>query len=379
MREKEITELMDKGKKAFNDFDFNGAYKEYKAALDILNHEAESSKKKKLWTQVYREIIQALDKGGKWLNALEYAGILISQLRIKGEKRLEIEARLMSCRILLNHGNWKEAKKRFQAVIELAEKSGSKEDVAECHYGLAYIEWRKGDMDAARFRNSKALRLLKGKPVSYLECKAIILNGSIEDTIGNTKGAIVHFEESIKKLKILGPTEDLARAYNNLGEAYKGIENFESAARQYEECVKVSEKVHTKRGALYGLSNTAECYAFLGKTKEARAITKKVERILKEAPEKYIMAQIHYIKGLVSVAEREPRTATKEYEVAIRELNKMGSPPYDLGIVYFRLGEVLMDLEQKDRADEAFHQARKYLKEADAKLYLEKLDKAVGK
>ncbi len=367
-----LQELIDTARKAYDDYDFDGAYDTYLEAIALLKQESGPLQEKKIWIQIYKGIVDTLDKGGKWLNALEYAGILISEAKNKGNKRVEIETRLMACNILINHGNWPEGKKRYQVTLDLAQKGGSKRDLAECHYGLAYIDWKKGDTKSARFKTKKAIDLLKDYGVSLLQCKAIILQASVEDTSGNTKDAIALFQDAIEKLKTLGPNEELGRAYNNLGEAYKGIEDYKSAAKQYEECVKASKEVKSKRGILYGLCNTAECYAFNGRTDEAREIVKEVENILKDTHEKYIMVQVPYIRGIIAWAEKDYETACKEYEITIHGLKKIGNPPYDLGITYFRYGIVLKE-KGDDKASRAFEKAKNYFIEADAKLYLQKM------
>lgn len=368
-----VQEQVELAKRAYEAYDFDGAYEAYKGALEILNRESSPLKEKKLWTEIYKGIIDALDKGGKWLRALEYAGILISEARNKGEKRLEVEARLMACRVLLNHGNWEEARKRYEAVLPLAEKSGAKADIAECNYGLAYIDWRKGDTNAARFKAKKCIELVGGASNSLLQSKALILLATIEEAVGKTPEAIELFKDAISKLRTMEPNEELARAYNNLGEAYKGIDDYHSAAEQYEECIIVARKVKSKRGELYGLANTAECYAFLGRIKEAKAQIREIEELLKEAKEKYIIAQVPHIRGLIAYAEKKYAAACDEYKTALQEFKKMGNPPYDVGISLFRYGEALYAMGERDKAQVLFEKAKRNFVEADAKLYLKRL------
>lgn len=369
----QIQKLMDEAKIAYSSFEFAKAFNAYEMALKELNKEAGQRMDRRVWAQIYKGMIDSLDMDGDWLKALEYAGILITEAKMKNEIKIEIETRLMTCKILLNHGSWEEARKRFDSTLKLAEQSGADMDIGQCIYGIAYIDWRKGDMQGAMFKTEKALSYIRGHGQKILEAKTIILKASIEDAMGNPEEAIKLFKEAIETLTGLEENEELARAYNNLGEVYKGIEDYTSASEQYEACVKVSRKVKSKRSELYGLSNAAECYAYIGRPDDARKMLTQVEKILKKTHERYIMAQIHYILGVIANVEKDYRSAVKEYEIAIDKMIKMGEPPYDMGLVFFRYGEALKALEDETEARQAFDRAESYFKKIDSKLYLKKL------
>ncbi|MDG6220192.1 MAG: tetratricopeptide repeat protein, partial [Candidatus Thermoplasmatota archaeon] len=358
MSKEDMQKKLDEAQAFFKEYDFDAAHDYYREALDILNKDG-AMRNKNLWIHAYKGIIESLDRGGKWLRALEYAGILISDAKMKGDKKLEIEVRLMSCGILLRHGNWEEAKKRYEATLELAEKNRSPSEIAECQYGLAYIDWRKGEMRSAKARNKKALDLVSGTDSTLLQGKARILMGSIEDAMGNAQDAITFYKEAIDILEPIDSGEELARVYNNLGEVYKGLEDYASASDNYEKCVEVSKKVRSKRGELYGMSNIAECQAFLGRVDEAKKIVAKVEALLKEAQEKYILAQVPFIYGIIAYQEKRYSSAPEQFEKAIENLHKMGAPPYDLGIVHYWLGMSLKATGKLDEAHCVFERAKR--------------------
>ena len=54
----------------------------------------------------------------------------------------------------------------------------------------------------------------------------------------------------------------------------------------------------------------------------------------------------------------------------------IGNPPYDVGIAYLRKGEALKAQNKPDRANDAFDRAERYLKKANAGLYLKKLSES---
>jgi len=376
MASQKVQDFIEEAKVHFSKHEYKKAYETNIKALELLKQETGAIQQKKQWAEIYLGIVESLDKMGDWLRALEYAGILISEARNKNNKKVEIKTRLLTCQVLLNKGNWDEAGKRYNTTLELAEKAGSDPNIAECYYGQAYIDWRKGDQRAARFKITKALDLLEGKQEYYLEARTRILLASIEDAEGNSEVAIENFTSAIEQLKKLEPSEDLARAHNNLGEVYKGIDEYETAAKQYEQCVKVAKKVKSVRGELYGLCNTAECYTFNGDTAKAKKLVKEIESILKRSKEKYILAQVPYIKGLIAHQEKEYERACDYYDKAVENLKKIGSPPYDVGIAYLRKGEALKAQSKPDRASDAFDRAERNFKKANAGLYLKKLSES---
>lgn len=375
MVENDIDRALETANGHFESREYEKAFKAYADALGLLNKETRTSRNQKLWFDTYFGIVESLDKTSEWVKALQYAGTLISESKIQGKKRIEIRGRLIGSNILVQQGNWDEAKKRYQDAIKLVETSGSKEELAECYNGLAYIDWRKGDMRAAKAKAHKALDLVKDGGASMLLAKVTNLLGAINDGVGNADEAISYFKRTIEYYTELEPDGELARAHNNIGEVYKVMENYESAARHYEECTKVSKMVWSKRGELYGLSNLAECNAFLGHAKEARKQVAEVEKLLSTVKDKYIMAQIHHTKGLVAVAESDLNTAITEFSTSIEKLKRIGTPPYDVGISYFRLGKTYSNMGEKEKANDAFNKAKVHLQKAGAQQYLNKLKK----
>jgi tetratricopeptide (TPR) repeat protein len=368
-------ELNDSAKQAYENFDYDAAYQLYSEALNILRKQTSSNQADRLEVQTYNGIIDTLTREGKWVMALEYADALISEASNKGDKRLKIGAALTACSILLNHGNWIEAKRRYDATLEMAEKTGNNLAIAECFYGLAYVDCRNGDNKAARVKTKKALDILERVEPSLLQCKAIIECGSIADAIGDSPQAILYFRLAIEKLKKFPPNEELARAYNNMGEAYKNLEDYEAAAREYWNCVEAARQVKSKRAELYGLCNIAECYAFNGKTDDAKDIFNEVDELLRTTSEKFINTQLPFIRGLIGHGEKDYEDAVENYDLCIKRLKRIGELPYDLGITYYRKGLALEELGKGEIASEAFKEAKRYFEMADAKQYLRRLAK----
>ena len=224
-----------------------------------------------------------------------------------------------------------------------------------------------------REKVKKTIELLAIDGASILSCKAAILMATIEASGGNIPEAIALFRNAIESLNIFEPTEELARAHNNLGEIYKDTEDYASATEQYEKCVDISEQINNSRGYLYGLSNMAECYAFMDQVIEAKDTLKRVEDLLAETQEKYVMAHVPYIRGLILYSEKNYIGACKEFEIAIERLEIVGSLPYDTGIFWYRYGLAFKASEEKEMAWAAFEKAKKNFTKINAKLYLKKL------
>ncbi len=362
---------------AYDDYDYPKAVTEYKRALDMIGEEATSHQQEKKRSDVFLRIVDSLDMDGKWLDALMYISSIVNLARIKNNTRLEIGAHLRAGRILAKRGKWEEAKKKYLDVFEVTKKKTSISANAECYYGLAYLAWRQGDMDTAKINVDKTLKLVEEYEKSkYLKGKSLILLATLVDNHGDTELAIKKFKEAIAVLEEINGLVELSRAYNNLGEVYKGLEDYPTATEQYEKCVDVSRQSNDKHTEIYGLTNAAECLAREDKIAEADKHIKEARELLAALDDPYASAATHFVQGLIASYKKDQKTTHKEYNTAIDTLENLEAP-YDLGIVLLEYGKALQAFGQKEEARKMYTKAKANFERTDAKQYLQKTEDSI--
>jgi tetratricopeptide (TPR) repeat protein len=382
MISKKIAEQMEIADKAYKKYDYASALSSYKKALALLSKELDSPHKEKAYGDLFLRIIDVLDFDGKWVDAVMYVETIMNIARSRDDIHLEIEANLRACGILTKRGNWKQVIVRYLKILELTKKHRSVPATAECHYGLAYVYWRLGDMDKAKINAEKTLDIIKeDEQFHMLKGKSLILLATIADNIGKSQLSIDKFKDAIKFLENIDDQQrdiELARAYNNLGEAYKGQEDYHTATEQYEKCVAVAKRSNDKQTEAYGLINAGECLAKEGQVAEADAHIERAEEILETIDDQYASAYTHYARGLIACKKRKQGDATKEYETTIDALEKLEAP-YDIGIVCFEYAKALQTFGEKENARKMYKKAMINLRKVDASFYLKKAETALKK
>ncbi|WP_436515633.1 ATP-binding protein [Ekhidna sp. To15] len=97
---------------------------------------------------------------------------------------------------------------------------------------------------------------LKNKAISY-------------DIQGNSNQAIIHYQESLVLLEDLQDTLGISRLKNNLGIAYKNLNDIKTARKFYQESIALKQLLGDVRGVAYGLNNVGELFQKEGNYIEA--------------------------------------------------------------------------------------------------------------
>ncbi len=376
MVSQKIIDLISAGKAAYTNYDYESAIAAYKKALGYLALEPDSYQKEKTYGDVFLRLVDVLDMDGQWVDAVMYVETIINIAQNKKYTQLEIEANLRAGRILIKRSLWKEALKRYENTLEITAKHISEPAAAECYYGLAFVNWRLGNIEKAKFNVEKSLTLAEKANVQHILGQSLIVLASIMDDTGDTQAAILKFEEAIEVLKEIDHLIELARAYNNLGEVYKNIGEYSKATEQFRKCVTVAKVSNNKRAETYATMNLAECLVRDRNLKEAESQIMKAEEMLSSLPEPYAAATFHFVKGLISYSKNDQKKTHKEFESTIDQFEKL-DVPHDIGMAYYEYGNALQRFGRKNESIGMYKKARDNFIKSDAKLYLEKTESAL--
>ena len=153
----------------------------------------------------------------------------------------------------------------------------------------------------------------------------------------------------------------LPRALNNQGEIFKRMRVFNMAIESYEEGISVLDIRTVKRfGYLY--TNMAECHTRKGDVEEGRINLEKAQEILKDSEDKYAIACMWFVTGLLEGACGQTEEAREWLEKAEKRMDELGVP-YDLGVIRHELARLHLktgnEKEARDMADKAIEVLKK--------------------
>jgi len=177
-----------------------------------------------------------------------------------------------------------------------------------------------------------------------------------------------------------GNQDELARACNNFGEAYKSKGNLEKALEAYGRCVEVSSKVKNDRLKALALVNSAECYAKMGRLKEAKTTALEAMNALEDIQDDYILSGAYLALAIVACKEKDWDTMDDYFQKEIDVLQELGYiQEVALNLVHY--ARALVEKGDASEAKEKFLAARKILVDlastsllAEVDMELEKLD-----
>jgi tetratricopeptide (TPR) repeat protein len=126
-----------------------------------------------------------------------------------------------------------------------------------------------------------------------------------------------------KKLETTGNMFDMCRVYNNIGDIYLKMHEFQKAKENFEKCIEIAEKTKNTRLLGYGLMNAAETCARLGELENAEKYAKEALKIFKKLDEKYMIASYYTIMGIVGVKKKAWDDAEKSFNESISIFEKI--------------------------------------------------------
>ena len=231
--------------------------------------------------------------------------------------------------------------------------------------GKANIYWRTGE-------NTKALELAKKVLEIGLENDEFKLTAGGANIMSAVWFEMGNFDEALKVAMLSVETyrnsknkSELARALNNQGEIYKRMKDYDKAIESYEEGLSILSDGTVKRfGYLY--TNMAECQVRKGDIEIAKVNLDKAKEYLKNSEDKYVVACMWYVCGLLEDANDNPEKALEWLQKAEKRMEDL-SAKYDLGVIQRELVSHYVNVGDKDQASTMAKKAIESLEKAGAK------------
>ncbi|MDO9537959.1 MAG: hypothetical protein Q7J68_06540 [Thermoplasmata archaeon] len=152
---------------------------------------------------------------------------------------------------------------------------------------------------------------------------------------------------------------------------YKRMRDYDKAIESYLEGLSVIGSGTVKRvGYLY--TNMAECQARKGDLEDAEASLEKASEILDHSEDKYAIACMLYVRGLLEDAQDRTNTGLEYLKKADKRMNELGVP-YDLGVIRLELVRLYLKSGDREKAVEMASKAIESLEKAGAKDLVEEI------
>ena len=268
------------------------------------------------------------------------------------------------------------AMEKFNEAEELTKGFKNQVQYGYSLAGKANIYWRTG-------KNQKAIKLAQKVLEIGLENDEFLLTATGANIMSAAWFEIGNFDEALKvamlSVEIYRNSEnksDLARAFNNQGEIYKRMKDYDKAIESYQEGLAIADEGTVKRfGYLY--TNMAECQTRKGDLKEAKANLEKAMEYLKNSEDKYVIACMWYARGLLEDANGNNEKGQKWLLKAEKRMEELAAP-YDLGVIRWELAKLYKKSGDNEQASEMAEMSIKALKKTGAEDLVDEVKKLVN-
>lgn len=261
-----------------------------------------------------------------------------------GDTAAQIVCLTQRGRFFLLQTQYRQASDSYQQALSLAERFGSKTQVANLLHRCAQVHYRLGELAQALMRDEESLRLYQelGDKTAIADClhnlsiiyrvkgehhqamsygvRNLRLREELGDKLGvaeslNSLGnlyvtqsspaqAHAHFQQSLKLMEELNQTAGVARVLHNIANAYTEEKNPKKAQEYYQKSLVLTEKLGDKEGIVKTLYNIGYTYRDAGDYAQALEYSRRALKMAEELGMKTQVARAtqslcytHYLKG----------------------------------------------------------------------------------
>jgi tetratricopeptide (TPR) repeat protein len=293
---------------------------------------------------------------GEWENALDYykeaeglAFCLKERHRAFG----------IGCSIglaLLEMGRCDEAEAKLVEVLGEAGSAIDAEAAASASRALGKVMWRTGRFGPAVEYCMMAMEHYASAGDRRMRA---CLYKDLGDAYGERGEHAQGLEHYSNALSLFDPRLDvysIANVRMNMGVIRSMMKDWEGAARDYEECIAMTEREGYVNTMAWALFNLGEAKTKMGMLDEAETALSRAAELLEKTDDRMGMAGVSMKRGELCQARGKWRDAVPHFEACIATLREMGIPRY-LADALHELGLTLERLGRRREAGERFAEA----------------------
>ena len=172
-------------------------------------------------------------------------------------------------------GDLDKAERMITKSLEIEEKLGQLKGMATCYANLGVIYHTRGDLDQAEQMHTKSLEI--GEKLAWLEGMASSYGnlGLIYEMRGDLNKAEQMLTKALEIDEKLGRLEGVAGSYNNLGLIYQRRGDLDKAEQMFRKSLKIGEKLSWLEGMEGSYGNLGVIYEMRGDLNKAEQMFKK--------------------------------------------------------------------------------------------------------
>lgn len=227
--------------------------------------------------------------------------------------------------ILMWKGLFEDALEPLQRSAEMAEKSNDLVELAECHYSLAGLMRKTGDITAYKSYVDLCKRFAQASGDKLAIAKAHKADSILKSIMGKDKIAYQIAERALDYAKQAEDPVLLSDCYGILAHRLYDLKKREEALKLDIKSIDIAREIGEARSIAFRLSNTASTYIAMERHSEAREFVEEAEEIFEDIGERRMLAQIYQQYGYI-YADESWTKAKKYLGKSLNAIDEFGSP-----------------------------------------------------
>ncbi len=332
--------------------------------LDELVEQEESEQVK---TEILENLARASLYAGEWEKSSKYLDQLLS--RAGDDKRAKSRYVRWMGFMHKERSEFEVALTFFEKALADAKEAGDDHQVSKCHYRIGDVYWYKGEFSKSLLNYELAISL--GTEDSDIGAAHIGI-ANVYQSRHELAKAMTHYVEALSKLKKTENYQDLARAYNNLGDVYLQLGDWDSAIENFDKGGEQGEIGGWLYIQAFTQFNSAEANVQKGEYDRALELLEKSMVILEQIESKPGLAGAYHVYGMLYWFMKDKEKMVEYYQRSTRLYEEINVPHYEARYSY-EFGQALLELGDKDAARKTLEKALNIFEE----MGLEKMVKKI--
>lgn len=343
--------------------------------LKKLESARKTPKNKKELLDVLRNLQKATFDLGEWDETLQLSQKAVElALSLEDESNLSHAYRYMG----LVHQKRNDESRALENLDESAAISARMQDwsgAAEDSYILGALRERSGDFDRALALYEESREHSARAEWRIGEVRAQLGVGRVLGRRGKYSESLKEMEHAVNEFEELEATDELARAYGNLGSTMFYIDK-EKALEFHEKSIEVARRTGEVRMRALGLSNASACLIEKGELKKALEYLEEGEEMFSKLDDHPQIASVNIHLGCVHRLQENWKMSEESFQKAVEISERVGAK-YLLGDALLHYGLMLSDTGDLHKSGSTLKKALAIFKDLDNEMKIVKVRKAL--
>jgi len=316
--EKAIDYNLKAGEKAMSIFAFTEALNYYKRALEGIGTREIDEKSVDKEVNILNRIGEIYAIQGDWRSALKhhYEAIRLCE----GNSPQKSMAYRLIGMIEMERAEWKIAIDSCEKALKISEAIQDYSGMSDAFSGLAWISWKIGDHEKTLIYANKSIENAKRIKNESMVAKAYIdIGNSYNELLSNYDMALEYYENALRILqRDMTDLNQLARAYNNIGDVFMKKNEYEKAIEYFKKCLDISTKTGDIRFKAFGTANIGECLIRMGEGDKAKPYLDESLKMFEKSDNRYMISQMYHFYGVMAKQKSQWEEAARNFDIALK-------------------------------------------------------------